>query len=271
MGAWTIPIIAAAGAVALLVFVPFLVRAVSILLRVAILVAAAFSVIAGTAILMNNETVNAPPGFAVRSVHFLTANYAATSLNGLGSARCAAVAKPAEGPKAPGEIPTKRRRRGGRRRKRAADAHARAADAAPSGSREEEVYPELVTRGYPGIPRDRLFRLAEDAVNGLGGWKIIGSDPLAGTLDCVYTTRALGFQDDVKVMVTDGSEIELCSQSRTGEPGSTSWLRLFHGDFGANMGHIQEFYFALEPKVEAFYRGHDEREKARRTTRDPGS
>jgi uncharacterized protein DUF1499 len=270
MGAWTIPIIVAAGAVAILVFVPFLARVVSILLRLAILLAAAFSGVAGTALLMNNETVNLPPGVAVRSVRFLTVNHAATSLKGLGNARCAAVAHPAEGSKAPGEIHPGRRRRGRRQRGRVAAAPARTADTPPSGSPEEDVYPELVTRGYPGIPRDRLFRLAEDAVNSLGGWKIIGSDPGAGTLDCVYTTRAFGFPDDVKIMITGGSEIELCSQSRTGEPGSTSWLRFFHGDFGANMGHIQEFYSALEPRVEAFYRGHDEREKARPAARDSG-
>jgi hypothetical protein len=39
---------------------------------------------------------------------------------------------------------------------------------------------------------------------------------------------------------------------------------LFSGDFGANIGHIKEFYAAIEPKVDQAY---TEQERARGESR----
>lgn len=228
--------------IALLAFSAFFRRLLALTIRLAIFLGVSFVAIGATAVLMNGETIFGPPGTAARVARFLTAKYAATSRTGLGDAPCAV----AQGRNTAGES----------RWDRGAVAQNAAASGAehspPAG--EVNLYPELVTRGYPGIGQGRLFRMAENTVNGLGGWKIIRSDPVAGTLDCLYTTRVFRFEDDVKIVVTPANEVAVCSQSKVGEPGSNSLLRFFPGDFGANMGHIKQFYQALEPKIEAFYR-----------------
>ena len=109
--------------------------------------------------------------------------------------------------------------------------------------------------GYPGIARNKLFELARQTVNELGGWKIVNAAPY--TLDCVYSTRVFRFQDEVAITVMPNSEIDLCSRSKAAESGS--WLAVFPGDFGANIGHIKEFYAALEPKVEAVYKEQEQK------------
>jgi hypothetical protein len=70
----------------------------------------------------------------------------------------------------------------------------------------------------------------------------------------VYHTRVLGLLDDVRIVVTPRSEVDVCSRSRFGEPDSQSPLSAFHGDFGSNIGRIKEFYLALAPAADAAYR-----------------
>lgn len=239
-------LIVAAAVILLLILVPFLRRLVFVLLRIAIAVVAAFVAVAGISMLMNNETIYEKPGAKARLIRFMTVDHAATSEKGLGTATCkwpdepaaAATLGPARSNPAPG--------------------------AGDSGETEDDVYPELMTRSFPGISRQKLFELSQEVVNSLGGWKIVKSDPHAGTLECIYTSRILGAEDDVRITVTPKGDIELCARSGTERKGSTSLLGVFPGDFGANIGHIKQFYETLEPKMDEVYKEEQEKENAKK-------
>jgi uncharacterized protein DUF1499 len=231
----------AALLLAVIGFVPRVRRIVSTVLGFAIAALAIAISVGGTAVLMNNVSISESPGMSARVVRFLTVDQAATSEKGLGSAECphgwpgAQLATPAATPAAAPPGP------------------------AAIADEEEDSYPELVRHGYPGIPRARLFQLAQQTVGELGGWKLEASSPGDLTLDCVYTTRILRLEDDVRIMVTPKSEIDICSRSQ-----KNSWLAIFlPGDFGGNIGHIKEFYQALEPNVDAVYKEQESRMKGR--------
>ncbi len=271
-------LIAAIVVVILMIFVRVIRRIVSILFRLAIFLGATAVAVTGLAILMNNETIYAKPGAEARIVRFLTMNSASTTEKGDGAATCnwqlGGTAQPAPAaaatPEAKPEVRVERREKPKVERQKTAEATASEAVASPAASPspaaaaapEENYYDELMTRGYPGISRQKLYELSEQVVNSLGGWKIVKADPRSCTLECLYTTRIFGFQDDVKITVTPKSEIELCSRSETGRPDSTSLLRFFPGDFGANIAHIKEFYETLEPKMDQVYKEQQEKENA---------
>jgi hypothetical protein len=235
-----------------LIFVPFLRRLVFVLLRIAIALVAAFIAIAGISMLMNNETIYEKPGAKARFLRFISEDHAATSEKGLGTATCRWPDEPT--PVAtPSAAPTV-----------AAAKPATPGAAAPPSEEDEDVYPELMTRSFPGISRQKLFDLSQETANSLGGWKVVKADPRAGTLDCIYTSRIIGAEDDVKITVTPKGDIELCSRSGTARPGSTSILGFFPGDFGANIGHIKQFYETLEPKMDEVYKEEQEKENAKK-------
>jgi Protein of unknown function (DUF1499) len=233
------------------------------LARVVVFIGAMVVIVAGTAILMNNVSLAGPPNAAVRLQRFLTVNWAATSDKGNGSAACADPAELAA--RQPAGV-TPRRRHSLRRT--AAHIPAARMAAAPvatpsagvaagtdgTGGQSQPGFPELVRNSYPGIPPMRLMQLVASTVSGLPGWQIVSSDPNTLTINAAYHTRLLGFQDDVRIVVTPRSEVNLCSRSRIGEPDSESPLSIFHGDFGANVGHIKEFYLALAPAADQAYR-----------------
>jgi uncharacterized protein (DUF1499 family) len=196
----------------------------------------------------------------VRLQRFLTVNWAATSDKGDGAAPCADPAELAARQPADAEHPE---RHHVRRTAAHTDAEPAAAPAASpaaatadgAGSGEAEPgFPELVRNAYPGIPPARLMRIAASTVAGLPGWQIVSTDPKTRTINAVYHTRVLGLLDDVRIVVTPRSEVDVCSRSRFGEPGSQSPLSAFHGDFGSNIGRIKEFYLALAPAADAAYR-----------------
>jgi hypothetical protein len=238
----TVEIAVAAVAVAVIIFVPAVRRTVGMVLRISITIAAIVLAIGGVAVLMNNVSVYDSPGVSARAKRFLTVDWAATSEKGLGSSQCP-YGWSGSGGKSP---------------------QIAGAPAQPEPSDQQDEYPELVRHGYPGISRATLFELAQQTVSGLGGWKIAASDRRAFTLDCVYTTRIFQLEDDIRIAVTAKNEIDLCSRSRKGEPGSTSWLWLFPADFGANIGHIKEFYEALEPRADAVYKEQERKINAER-------
>jgi len=246
-------LIVAAAVILVLIFVPFLRRLAFALLRLGIALAAAFVAIAGVSMLMNNETIFEKPGSKARTLRFLTEDHAATSEKGLGTATCkwpdepTPIATPAAAPSAGQTKP-----------------EVAAPGAAASPAEEEDEYPELITRSFPGISRQKLFDLSQQVVNSLGGWKIVKADPRSGTLDCIYTSRILGSEDDVRITVTPKGDVELCSRSGTARPGSTSILGFFPGDFGANLGHIKQFYETLEPKMDEVYKEEQEKENAKK-------
>jgi hypothetical protein len=240
-------------AVALIVFVPFIRRFVFAIIRVAIALGAAFVAIAGISMLMNNETIYEKPGVRARTIRFMTEDHAATSDKGLGSATCRWPDEPTPTPTAtPTPAPA------------AAEAQQKPAPAASPTPEEEDSYPELITRSYPGISRQKLFDLSQQVVNSLGGWKIVKADPRSGTLECIYTSRILGEEDDIRITVTPKGEVQLCSRSGTARPNSTSLLRFFPGDFGANIGHIKQFYETLEPKMDEVYKEEQEKQNLKR-------
>ncbi|HYA34734.1 MAG TPA: DUF1499 domain-containing protein [Candidatus Binataceae bacterium] len=243
--------------VALLIFVRVLRVIIGLALRLVIVVGAIVAAVGGVAMLMNNETIFEQPGTWARIARFLTVNAAATSDKGLGTAVCYSERAGSGGQSVP--------RKSAEKTLTIPQASPSATPTPPPGvaSIEENVYPELVTRGYPGISRDKLFQMAQDSVNEMGGWKIIKSDARAGTLDCIYVSRILGFEDAIKIFVSPRSDIELCSHSKIGEPDASSLIgSLFHGDFGANIGHIKQFYTEMQPKVDALYKAR-EREQTR--------
>jgi hypothetical protein len=209
-------------------------RIIGTLLTLGITLGAAAVAIIGLAVLMNNVAINEQPGIRARIYRFLTVNWAATSAKGTSLAVCqhdgaggiVTAQKPTPTPTpSPG---------------------------AEAGAEQEEVYPEVVRRGYPGLSRAALFKMTKETVSTLGGWRIVKENPRAYTLECVYTTRIFGFEDEVKIVVTPRSEIDLCSHSGLGHGRIPGWL--FSGDFAANIGHIKEFYSAIEPMVDRAYK-----------------
>src|SRR5438309_7011028 len=190
--------------IGVLYFVPFLRRIVSLFLRIGIFLFATFAAVGGLAMLMNNETIYDRPGASARFHRFLNVNWANTSDVGLGSAPCSADrhAKEAASEEKHAEAkPPKRAKRG--KKEAAAEAQPTVAPTpVPTPSVEEDIYPELVTRDYvcgegEAMPKDRLFQMAQQTITELKGWKIVKADERAGVIDCVYTTRFLGFEDDI--------------------------------------------------------------------------
>jgi len=230
------PLIIAVAAIAILIFLPRVRRIVFVLLRIAFTIAVAGIAVFALALLINNETIYEQPGIEARAVRFLTVDQAATSEKGLGSAAC----------RWPGEQ------------------RAPAAQPSPKPGEEGDVYPELMQRGYPGLPRQRLFEVAERTVNSLGGWKVVNADPRRAVLECIYSSRILGWQDQVRITVTPRNEIEICSRADPARSGSASWLRYFPGDLGANAAHIKQFYETLEPQMDQVYKEEQERENAKK-------
>jgi hypothetical protein len=245
-------LIVAAVVILALIFVPFLRRLVFVLLRLGIALVAAFIAIAGVSMLMNNETIYEKPGAKARFIRFITEDHAATSEKGLGTATCRWPDEPTPAA-TPAAAPTVE-----------AAKPATPGAAASASEEDEDVYPELMTRSFPGISRQKLFDLSQQTANSLGGWKVVKADPRAGTLDCIYTSRIIGSEDDVKITITPKGDVELCSRSGTARPGSTSILGFFPGDFGANIGHIKQFYETLEPKMDEVYKEEQEKENAKK-------
>jgi hypothetical protein len=253
-------LIIAAVVLAVIFFVPVVRRIVSTVIGISIAVASIAVAIAGGAMLLNDVSIYGPPGTSARIWRFLTMNSAATSEKGSSSAQCPQAWEGAQAPP-PASAPPEATGKQSKARKPPPETQAAGGAGTPGGEAEEEDFPELVRHGYPGIARARLFQLAQQTVAELGGWKTVGSDPRRFTLDCLYITRVFRMEDDVRIIVTPNSEIDLCSRSRTGAPDSTSWLSFFPGDFGANIGHIKEFYQALEPKVDAVYKEQESKQK----------
>lgn len=241
--------------IALFVFVPFMRRIFGLLIRLAIFGVAVAIVAAGITMLLNNETIFERPGLGQRVERFVTMNSAASSSTGSGSVTCdmnaphvaSSPAAKENHKRVPAQPKTTRN------------------DVANAGPAPlEDVYPELIQRSFPGIPRETLFKLSQDTVNSLGGWKIVKADQATGTIDCIYTSRIFKFEDDVRITVEPSDDIEVCSRSGLARPDTTSLLRYFPGDLGANVGHIKEFYEALEPKMDEVYKEQQEKENAKK-------
>jgi hypothetical protein len=244
--------------IAAFIFVPFLRRLLRLVFRLAIFALGIAVAAAGISMMLNNETIFERPGFGQRVVRFVTMNSAASSTTGSGSVTCYLSAPQAAPPatKQPRKRPTRRQESEQLKTSR----NEPGAGPAPL----DDVYPELIVRNFPGIPRDTLFKLSQDTVNSLGGWKIVKADPASGTIDSIYSSRVMKFEDDVRIIVKPSGEIEVCSRSGMARPDQTSLLRYFPGDLGANVGHIKQFYETLEPKMDEVYKEQQEKENAKK-------
>lgn len=261
----TLPVLVVAFVVlAALIFVPILRRVVALFVRLAIFAVGVAVAAAGVAMIMNNETIFEKPGAEHRVMRFVTMNSAAASASGSGSVTCemgASKSQPEAAPTPAEHAP----------KKHAAKKTA-TSEAPPPGRAEpigtpaplDNIYPELIRRSFPGISRQQLFQLSEQTINSLGGWKIVKSDPRGFTIDCIYTTRIFKWEDDVRITIEPSGEIDVCSRSGTARPDSTSTLRYFPGDLGANIGHIKEFYETLEPKMDEVYKEEQDKENAKK-------
>jgi hypothetical protein len=245
------------AAVAVMIFVPLMRWLVGRIVRLAFFLIPAAVAVAGIAMIMNDETIFERPGVAQRVVRFVTMNSAAASQSGSGSVICQMDNQP--------------------RAVTPAEAHQRVAEEAvrkpqegrtrltiPTPAPPDDVFPELIRRSYPGISRQKLFRLSQDTINSLGGWKIVKADPRNFTIDSIYTTRIFKFEDDLRIVVRPSGEIDVCSLSSLARPDATSILRYFPGDLGANIGHIKEFYESLEPKMDEVYKEEQDSENAKK-------
>jgi hypothetical protein len=245
--------------IAAFIFVPFLRRLLGLLIRLAIFAVGVAIAVAGISMILNNETIFERPGFGQRVVRFVTMNSAASSTTGSGSVTCD-MSAPQAAPSPAAKEPHKRAAA-----KEAASQQPKTRNEIGAGPAPlEDIYPELIVRSFPGIPRETLFKLSQDTVNSLGGWKIVKADPATGTLDCIYTSRFFKFEDDVRITVEPSGQIDVCSRSGMARPEQTSLLRYFPGDLGANVGHIKEFYEALEPKMDEVYKEQQEKENAKK-------
>jgi hypothetical protein len=246
--------------IAAFLFIPALRRLLGLLIRLAMFAVGVAIAVAGISMILNNETIFERPGFGQRVERFVTMNSAASSSTGSGSVTCDMSAPQAAA------SPTAKQTH-----KRPARAEAESEQVkttrntiGPGPAQLDDVYPELIQRTFPGIPRETLFKLSQDTVNSLGGWKIVKADPGSGTIDCVYTSKYLKFEDDVRIVVQPSGEIEVCSRSGMARPDQTSLLRYFPGDLGANVGHIKEFYETLEPKMDEVYKEEQDKQNAKK-------
>ena len=243
-----------------MIFVPILRRLLGLIIRLAIFFVAVAIAAAGVTMIMNNETIFERPGFGQRVERFVTMNSAAASPTGSGSVTCEMESPP---PPPPDSQP--RANRTSTRQKREPESQTTRNDVTKAEPAPlDDVFPELIRRGFPGISREKLFQLSQDTVNSLGGWRIAKASPSNFTLDCIYTSRIFKFEDDVRITVDPSGDIEVCSRSGLARPGTISMLRYFPGDLGANVGHIKEFYETLEPKMDEVYKEEQDKQNAKK-------
>jgi Protein of unknown function (DUF1499) len=260
--------------IALTIFVPFFRSMLRGLIRLGFLIVVIFLAAGGTAILMNNETIFDRPGWKQRAVRFVTEDSAATSEKGYGEAPCAldktAIGQRAKEDEARAKLKKKQEAAASAAGQPTAQGTAQPS-ATPTPAPDEieaNLYDELMTRNYicegdtpVAIGRAKLLEFVQQTIAELKRWKLIGVDQRTGVLNCVHTSQVFGVEDDVRILVTPKSDIEICSQSKSGEPESGSLLGFFPGDFGANMGHIKQFYAALKEKTDQFCKELEEKQK----------
>jgi hypothetical protein len=253
---------------AAMIFVRPLRRLALLLIRLSIFVVGVAVAGAGVAMILNNETIFEKPSAGQRVTRFLTMNSAAASASGSGAVVCDMGDKPkpaATSSEAPAAAATPAPKKHAPKAQVAGGPEViRTAVPIATPAPLEEVYPELIRRSFPGISRQKLFQLSQVTINSLGGWKIVKADQSRYTIDCIYTTRLFRWEDDIRITIQPSGEIDVCSRSGTARPNPSSALAFFPGDLGANIGHIKEFYEALEPKMDQVYKEEQDKENAKK-------
>lgn len=104
---------------------------------------------------------------------------------------------------------------------------------------QKKAFPELQPL-TTSLPADRVLALAAEVMEE-SGWRVLGTDTVAGTVEGMYRSVIFGFEDDVVARVTPyetGSRVDVRSASRVGG-----------GDLGANAARIKSFIKALDAKI----------------------
>src|SRR5580704_1880817 len=151
----TTPVLVAAVVVlGLFIFVPILRRLLGLIIRLVIFLIAVGIAAAGVTMILNNETIFERPGFGQRVERFLTMNSAASSTTGSSSVVCVMENPP---PPPPTAAETKQHKRAPKKEPETQDTRNDLSKASPAPI--DDVFPELIRRGFPGISRDKLFQL----------------------------------------------------------------------------------------------------------------
>jgi hypothetical protein len=250
-------IVIAVVVVAAMIFIPILRRLLGLIIRLAIFFVAVGIVAAGVTMIMNNETIFERPGIGQRVERFIKLNSAAASQTGSGSVTCVM-----ESPPPPPTAEAKPHKHAAKKEPELQTTRNDVSKAEPAPL--DDVFPELIRRGFPGISREKMFQLSTDTVNSLGGWRIAKSSPGNFTLDTIYTSRIFKFEDDIRITIDPSGDVEVCARSGLARPGTTSLLRFFPGDLGSNVGHIKQFYETLEPKMDQVYKEEQDKENAKK-------
>lgn len=94
------------------------------------------------------------------------------------------------------------------------------------------------------VGADQAFNRARETAEHMPSWTITATDPAAGTIEAVATTRLFGFQDDIVIRVRSAgdatSRVDMRSKSRDGR-----------GDMGTNATRIREYIAALQGNAPA--------------------
>jgi len=102
---------------------------------------------------------------------------------------------------------------------------------------QRECCTDLAPMVLPLSKEVAVGRVAATAAT-MPSWRVTATDPEAGTVEAVSTTKLFGFQDDIVLRVRDAgdgkSRIDMRSKSRDGK-----------GDLGANAARIRAFMAAL--------------------------
>src|ERR1700722_19671321 len=254
-----VQIVIAVVILAAMIFVPILRRLLGLIFRLAIFFVAVGIVAAGVTMILNNETIFEKPGIGQRVERFITINSAAASQTGSGSVTCVMESPP---PPPPTAAEAKTHKHAAKKEPEIQTTRNNVANASPAPL--DDVFPELIRRSFPGISREKLFQLSTDTVNSLGGWRIAKSSLGNFTLETIYTSRIFKFEDDIRITIDPGGDIEVCARSGLARPGTSSLLRFFPGDLGSNVGHIKEFYETLEPKMDQVYKEEQDKQNAKK-------
>lgn len=88
------------------------------------------------------------------------------------------------------------------------------------------------------VPPGDAFTRAQSVAAGMPSWTVTRTDPAAGMIEAVATSRLFHFQDDIAIRVRpdgNGSRVDVRSKSRDGQ-----------GDLGVNAKRIRTYVAALE-------------------------
>ena len=125
----------------------------------------------------------------------------------------------------------------------------RDAAALPTNARRDMTYPAAFVPiqkaccgdlhpAHLALPPAAAFTRAQSIAARMPAWTVTRSDPTAGVIEAVATSKLFHFQDDIVIRVrpdADGSRVDVRSKSRDGQ-----------GDLGVNAARIRAYVAELE-------------------------